>query len=170
MHNPLPKVRVDAAAHRAWLGDWELRLTPLQFSLLALFVSRAGRAITHEELMSLVWGSTHGNDKTMRMHLSHLRRKLGDDAARPRYITTVHSVGYRFEADMCEQAAPPAEPEPTRVVLVKPGDVLVFGNVGEQRHVACAATALRDQLGLREVLLFAGDVDMTAVPGGALDG
>ena len=91
-------VRVDLAARRAWRGAEELDLTPKEFDLLALLVAEAGRVVTRERIMTDVWDTNwFGSTKTVDMHVSWLRRKLGDDAARPRYLTTVRGVGLRFE-------------------------------------------------------------------------
>ena len=91
-------VRVDRSARRAWAGDRELELTPKEFDLLVLLVSRAGRVVTREQIMEEVWDTNwFGSTKTLDMHVSWLRRKLGDDAAAPRYLTTVRGVGLRFE-------------------------------------------------------------------------
>ena len=91
-------VRVDADARRAWLGDEEIDLTSKEFDLLALLVNEAGKVVTREQIMRQVWDSKWwGSTKTLDMHVSWLRRKLGDDAHSPRYITTVRGVGFRFE-------------------------------------------------------------------------
>ena len=91
-------VRVDASARRAWKGDEELDLAPKEFDLLALLVSRAGTVVTRDELARDVWDTRWmGASKTIDVHVSSLRRKLGDDPAAPRYITTVRGVGLRFE-------------------------------------------------------------------------
>jgi len=91
-------VRVDRAARRAWCGPDELDLTPKEFALLDALVSRAGTVVTRSDLMRDVWRATWvGSTKTLDMHVSWLRRKLGDDPARPRFITTVRGVGFRFE-------------------------------------------------------------------------
>ena len=92
-------VRVDVAARRAWRGDTELELSPKEFDLLALLVREAGRVVSRQRVMAEVWDTTWmGSTKTVDMHMSWLRRKLGDDAANPRYLTTVRGVGFRFEA------------------------------------------------------------------------
>jgi DNA-binding response OmpR family regulator len=92
-------VRVDAASRRAWHEDRELELTPKEFDLLALLVGEAGRVITRERIMAAVWDENwFGSTKTLDMHVSWLRRKLGDDANSPRLVTTVRGVGFRFEA------------------------------------------------------------------------
>ena len=93
-------VRVDRGARRAFHGDEELELTPKEFDLLAELVAHAGRVVTREQLMREVWETEWlGSTKTLDMHVSTLRRKLDDDPAAPRYITTVRGVGLRFETD-----------------------------------------------------------------------
>jgi len=94
-------VRVDPAARRAWRGDEELELTPKEFDVLRLLVEHAGRVVSREHLLRDVWETTWGgSSKTVDMHLSWLRRKLGDPASAPRYITTVRGIGFRFEDDV----------------------------------------------------------------------
>ncbi|WP_371151670.1 response regulator transcription factor [Buchananella felis] len=91
-------VRVDVAAHRAFQGNRELHLTAKEFELLRVLVRDAGAVIERDEIMREVWGSDPtGSTKTLDMHVSWLRRKLGDDAANPHYITTVRGLGFRFE-------------------------------------------------------------------------
>lgn len=91
-------VRVDVNAHRAFAGDAELQLTAKEFELLRVLVREAGTVVERDTLMREVWGSDPtGSTKTLDMHVSWLRRKLGDDAASPRYITTVRGMGFRFE-------------------------------------------------------------------------
>jgi DNA-binding response OmpR family regulator len=91
-------VRVNAESRRAWLGDDELTLTAKEFDLLNTLVLGAGKVITRDQLMRDVWDASRGtSSKTLDMHISWLRRKLGDDAASPRLITTVRGLGFRFE-------------------------------------------------------------------------
>lgn len=91
-------VRIDLAAHRAFQQDRELHLTAKEFDLLAVLVREAGAVVSRETLMREVWGTDPaGSTKTLDMHVSWLRRKLGDDANAPRYITTVRGMGFRFE-------------------------------------------------------------------------
>ena len=87
-------IRMDVAAHRAFVGDVELNLTAKEFDLLR----EAGSVVARDTLMREVWGSDPtGSTKTLDMHVSWLRRKLGDDATDPHYITTVRGMGFRFE-------------------------------------------------------------------------
>jgi DNA-binding response OmpR family regulator len=91
-------VNVDLAARRAWQGDQELELSPKEFDLLALLVKEAGRVVTREQIMADVWDENwFGSTKTLDMHVSWLRRKLGEDAENPRRLITVRGVGLRFE-------------------------------------------------------------------------
>ena len=91
-------VRVDVAAHRAFQADRELHLTAKEFELLRVLVAAAGTVVARETLMREVWGSDpNGSTKTLDMHVSWLRRKLGDDANAPRYVSTVRGMGFRFE-------------------------------------------------------------------------
>ncbi|MFZ1383183.1 response regulator transcription factor [Actinomycetaceae bacterium MB13-C1-2] len=91
-------VVIDVPAHRAFVGDRELSLTAREFDLLKVLVKQAGQMVPREELMREVWGQDpQGSTKTLDMHVSWLRRKLGDSASDPRYISTVRGLGFRFE-------------------------------------------------------------------------
>ena len=91
-------VGIDPSARRAWVGDDELDLTPKEFDLLVLLVRNSGQVVVRERIMEEVWDENwFGSTKTLDMHVSALRRKLGDDAAAPERITTVRGVGLRFE-------------------------------------------------------------------------
>jgi DNA-binding response OmpR family regulator len=92
------RVRIDRAAHRAWHGPTELDLSVKEFDLLALLVEEAGRVVPRKEILSRVWTeNVGGSGRTLDMHISTLRRKLGDDPNQPTMISTVRSVGFRFE-------------------------------------------------------------------------
>ena len=91
-------VRIDPDARRAWHGETELDLTTKEFDLLWILLRDAGKVVTREQIMREVWDAKWWTStKTLDMHISWLRRKLGDDAHSPRYITTVRGVGFRFE-------------------------------------------------------------------------
>ena len=91
-------VRVDRAAHRAFLAGTELDLTPKEFDLLHLLVTEAGHTVERARIMREVWDEHWwGPTRTLDMHVSALRRKLGDDPANPRRIVTVRGVGFRLE-------------------------------------------------------------------------
>ena len=91
-------LHVDFAARRALLSHEELALSRKEFDLLARLIREAGRVVTREDLMADVWDENwFGSTKTLDMHVSWLRRKLGDDANAPRRLVTVRGVGLRFE-------------------------------------------------------------------------
>jgi DNA-binding response OmpR family regulator len=93
-----PAVRIDQQGRRAFLDDRELQLTAKEFDVLRVLVREAGRVVPREQLLREVWAQRWlGSTKTLDMHISWLRRKLGDDVANPRYIKTVRGVGFRFE-------------------------------------------------------------------------
>lgn len=92
-------IRVDPRARRAWLGTEEMSLSAKEFDLLHLLLREAGHVVTREQIMREVWDvSWWSSTKTLDMHVSWLRRKLGDDPAHPRFVTTVRGVGFRFES------------------------------------------------------------------------
>ncbi|GAA4486167.1 response regulator transcription factor [Actinoallomurus oryzae] len=90
------RVRVDLPARRVHAGDAEVLLRPKEFDLLAALVTRAGEVVTREQLMDEVWDENwFGPTKTLDVHVSTLRRKLGTYAQ----ITTLRGRGYRYERD-----------------------------------------------------------------------
>ncbi|HYN28900.1 MAG TPA: response regulator transcription factor [Dermatophilaceae bacterium] len=91
-------VRIDPEGHRVFLRGEEVQLTAKEFELLRVLVNSEGKVISREQLMREVWDTAwFGSTKTLDMHISVLRRKLGDDAASPRYITTIRGIGFRFD-------------------------------------------------------------------------
>ncbi len=93
-------IRIDVSAHRAFQDGRELQLTAKEFDLLRILIKEAGNVVSRQVIMQEVWGSDPaGSTKTLDMHISWLRRKLGDDAAYPYYISTVRGMGFRFETE-----------------------------------------------------------------------
>ena len=92
-------LRIDVGARRAWLGERELELTRKEFDLLVRLAREPDRVVTRESLMSDVWDMNwFGSTKTLDVHITWLRRKLGDDPAAPRYVHTVRGIGFRLAA------------------------------------------------------------------------
>jgi DNA-binding response OmpR family regulator len=88
---------MDRSTREATLGGRPLDLTRMEFDLLAYLVERAGRVVSKRQLMAEVWQQPYGGaDKTVDVHLSWLRRKLGETAADPRYLQTVRGVGVKL--------------------------------------------------------------------------
>jgi two-component system, OmpR family, response regulator RegX3 len=93
------ELKVDPNRRSTTLAGTELDLTRREFELLQLLLSEAGTVITRERLIDEVWDTNwFGSTKTLDVHVSSLRRKLGDDSADPRFIHTVRGVGFRFAA------------------------------------------------------------------------
>ncbi|GEC09555.1 DNA-binding response regulator [Streptomyces spinoverrucosus] len=90
-------LRIDLQAHTATLEGRPLELRPKEFRLLAYLAGHAGRVVGKDELRQTVWDSVFGiTDKTMDVHLSWLRRRLGETAASPRYLHSVRGVGVKL--------------------------------------------------------------------------
>ena len=92
-------LEIDVPARRARLDGAALDLTPREFELLRYLAERAGQVVPKRELLTEVWHQAWGgSDKTIDVHLTWLRRKLGETAAQPRYLHTVRGVGVRLDA------------------------------------------------------------------------
>lgn len=90
---------VDLRARTATLDGSPLELNRKEFDLLACLCSRAGEVVSREELYAEVWRQPYGGaDKTIDVHVSWLRRKLGESAAEPTYLHTVRGVGVKLVA------------------------------------------------------------------------
>ncbi len=90
-------VSMDLAKHAVSRGGEPVELTVKEYDLLRMLLENAGRVVNREHLIREVWETTWlGSTKTLDVHVSALRRKLGDDPAAPRYIHTVRGVGFRF--------------------------------------------------------------------------
>ena len=90
-------IRIDNARYEVTVDDKLVHLTPIEFKMLALLARHAGKVLTHRQLLRDVWGprSTH-QSQYLRVHMTALRRKIERDPARPRWLTTEPSVGYRL--------------------------------------------------------------------------
>jgi DNA-binding response OmpR family regulator len=92
-------IEVDVAARRVWRGAEELDLRPKEFDLLVLLATNAGKVVTRDQLMTDVWDEHwYGSTKTLDVHISALRRKLGGPGPGTVAIATIRGVGYRLEA------------------------------------------------------------------------
>ncbi|SEL68601.1 response regulator transcription factor [Nonomuraea pusilla] len=91
------ELHVDPRARTATLGGAALDLTPREFDVLHYLAARPGEVVTKRQLLTEVWQLPYGGaDKTVDVHLSWLRRKLGETAAEPRYLHTVRGVGVKL--------------------------------------------------------------------------
>ncbi len=90
-------LEVDLAARVVRRRTQEVKLTPIEYALLRLFVTHAGKVLTHRQLLTEVWGpkaieQTH----YLRVHIAHLREKLESSPGQPEFIRTEPGIGYRF--------------------------------------------------------------------------
>ncbi len=90
-------IRIDQARHEVSVAGRTVHLTPIEYKLLSLLARHAGKVLTHRQLLQEVWGprSTH-QTHYLRVHMAALRRKVEEDPARPRWLTTEPGVGYRL--------------------------------------------------------------------------
>jgi two-component system, OmpR family, KDP operon response regulator KdpE len=95
----LGELRLDVAGREATLAGAPLDLTPKEFDLLSYLAARAGTVVAKHELLAQVWRLPYRRaDKTVDVHISWLRRKLGETAAEPRYLHTIRGVGVKLAA------------------------------------------------------------------------
>jgi DNA-binding response OmpR family regulator len=93
------RLRVDLGQRLAQLDGAPLNLTRKEFDLLAYLAARPGHVVSRRELLEEVWRQPSiGEDQTIDVHLYWLRRKMGETAAKPRYLHTVRGVGFRLVA------------------------------------------------------------------------
>jgi len=94
-------LRIDPRSREAVLDGEPLELTPREFDLLHYLAARAGQVVSKRELSTEVWRAPYGGaDKTVDVHLSWLRRKLGETAQQPRFLHTVRGVGVKLSPPM----------------------------------------------------------------------
>ena len=88
---------IDLKARTVQRADTEPSLTPTEFRLLVLLATEPGRVFTRDQIIDGVFGyDFDGFDRTVDVHIANLRRKIEPSARKPRYVHTVHGVGYRF--------------------------------------------------------------------------
>jgi DNA-binding response OmpR family regulator len=91
-------LRIDVARRRVDLDGSEVPLTPLEFEILAVLAADPGVVFTREQLMDRVWGyRDYAGGRVVDSHVARIRRKLQEDGQEPRFIRTVHGVGYAFQ-------------------------------------------------------------------------
>ena len=90
-------LRIEVAAREVFIDDEPILLTRTEFDLLEALSARPGVVLSRRQLLETIRNEPWvGNDHLVDVHIGHLRRKLGDDAAQPRYLSTVRGVGYRM--------------------------------------------------------------------------
>ena len=88
---------VDFDRREVLVNDEPVKLRPTEYRLLHYFVQNPGRVLTHEQLLSKVWGPEYVDDnQLLRLYVTYLRQKIELDPSKPRYIFNERGVGYRF--------------------------------------------------------------------------
>jgi two-component system alkaline phosphatase synthesis response regulator PhoP len=91
------EVELDFEAYKARRGSEALELSPREFELLRYLIERKGETVTRDQLLEDVWGyESYPSTRTVDTHIAKLRAKIGDSGSEPRYILTIHGVGYKF--------------------------------------------------------------------------
>jgi two-component system KDP operon response regulator KdpE len=75
----------------------EVKLTPIEYDLLKIFLEHRGKIVTQQMLLSQVWRTDQKKQSYLHVYVSHLRRKIEPDPAHPRFLQTISGVGYRFQ-------------------------------------------------------------------------
>jgi two-component system, OmpR family, alkaline phosphatase synthesis response regulator PhoP len=89
---------IDIERHEVLVRGKRIKLTPIEFRLLVYLARNAGKLLTFEKILVNVWGGEYlGTMEHVHVYISHLRRKVEEDARHPRYIITIHGMGYLFE-------------------------------------------------------------------------
>jgi two-component system, OmpR family, KDP operon response regulator KdpE len=90
-------IRIDQARHEVSVDGAAVHLTPIEFRLLVQLARRAGRVMTHRQLLEAVWGAGKATETHyLRVHMQALRRKIERDPSRPRWLATETGIGYRL--------------------------------------------------------------------------
>ena len=89
---------IDIEKHEVLIHGKRIKLTPVEFRLLVFLARNAGKLLTFEKILVNVWGNEYrGSLEHVHVYISHLRKKVEEDARNPRYIMTIHGMGYIFE-------------------------------------------------------------------------
>ena len=91
------QLKIDCAGGCAYIGEEELRLTPIEYKLLCLLAQNTGKVLTHKFIMTKIWGNSWGNELgSLRVFMATLRKKLEKAPDSPQYIQTHIGIGYRM--------------------------------------------------------------------------
>lgn len=140
-------VRVDARAHQLLRDGREMQVEPKAFSVLLEFLAHPGELLSRDQILDAVWGHGFITPATLNRLIAQLRKALADDIEHPRYIQTVHGLGYRFIAELKEQAkeaspalrfAPPPRarvPERAEPLVGRENDIKALKQMLQERRL-----------------------------------
>ncbi|WP_130619350.1 ATP-binding protein [Dyella amyloliquefaciens] len=146
-------VVVEACAHRLTRGGREIAVEPKAFSVLLELLAHPGELLSRDDLLDAVWGHNYVTPSTLSRVIAQLRRAMADDSEQPRYIQTVHGLGYRFIAPIEGQAPQPAPalsfappvrarlPERTGSLIGRAGDLQQLGQLLRDTRLVTIAGA-----------------------------
>ncbi len=91
-------VELDFSKYESRKAGQYLDLTPLELKILKLMIAKKGKVITRDEFLDTVWGADNlsVSHRTVDSHIAHIRKKIEDDPSKPRFILSIHSIGYKF--------------------------------------------------------------------------
>lgn len=92
----LADLRIDFLKRQVTLRNEEVHFTPIEYKIVALLASHAGKVLTHDFIMREIWGPYANENQALRVNMSNIRRKIEENPAEPRYIRTEVGVGYRM--------------------------------------------------------------------------
>jgi two-component system alkaline phosphatase synthesis response regulator PhoP len=96
-HYAFADLDLDFEAYKATKGGQALELSPREFELLRYLIERKGETVSRDQLLEDVWGyESYPSTRTVDTHIAKLRAKIGDSGSEPRYILTIHGMGYKF--------------------------------------------------------------------------
>ncbi len=125
-----PPFRLDSDNQCLWRGSERITITPKAFSLLAYLLDRAGRLVTHGELLEALWPDSFVQPDVLKSHILDIRQALGDDAKKPEFIETHLRRGYRFIGAIKNGEGPTTEMRAGQAASIA---VLPFANLGGEK-------------------------------------
>ena len=92
------RIKIDLTLRRVWLAKKEVRLSPLQYTMLAALVRNAGRVVAQKQLLKEIWPEGGSTPEALRILVHQTRHRIEREPVRPRHLKTEPGVGYRLEA------------------------------------------------------------------------
>lgn len=94
-------LEIDYDKRRVTLDGEDVHLTQNEYKIVSLLGQHAGKVLTYDYILRSIWGpGAHGNNQVLRVHMAHIRRKIGEDPAGPKFIFTEVGIGYRMAEDV----------------------------------------------------------------------
>ena len=145
---------LDTSNQCLWRNGAQIALPPKPFSVLRYLVENPGRLITHDELLDALWPETYVQPQVLRTYMLELRKLLGDDAGKPRFIQTLSKRGYCFVAHVTEGPGT-LPPSSAASKALDARTVAIAGREEELAHLNLQLDSLAG--GERRVVFVAGE-------------